>query len=72
MIPAIEGIRACSEAMICVETFRSEVARLKVTAAAPVINDISSLLGRDRGATVAGSCERPTRVRCTGMNKNGT
>lgn len=53
VVPLIEAIRASTDVVISVDTFRSEVARHALRAGADVINDPSGLSDRSMAATIA-------------------
>ncbi|CAN5661295.1 dihydropteroate synthase [soil metagenome] len=56
VIPVIEGVRAAApEALISVDTVKSEVARLALSAGASIVNDVS---GMRLDAAMAGVCAR--------------
>jgi len=55
VLPVVEGVRAGSDVVISVDTFRAEVARRAVLAGADVINDTSGLQDPAMVEAVAGS-----------------
>jgi len=52
VVPVIEAIRAESDILISVDTWKSEVARAAIEAGADLVNDITGLLGDSQMARV--------------------
>ena len=52
VVPVIEAIRAESDILISVDTWKSEVARVALAAGADLVNDITGLLGDPQMARV--------------------
>ena len=52
VVPVIEAIRAESDILISVDTWKSEVARVAIEAGADLVNDITGLLGDSQMARV--------------------